>query len=133
MKINTCVKAGGRSIQHNQGGLPMKSTAACPATGLKLKTSLKVGFKACTRNCESDSNHNQTVRLVATGLKLKTSLKAGYKTCTRNCDSDANHNQTARPVATSLKLKTSLKAGFKACSTRNAECGDSNHNQTSAR
>ena len=52
------------------------------ATGLKMKTSLKAGFKACNMDngCAS-SNHNQG------GLALKSKVKAGGLY--------SNHNQIA--------------------------------------
>jgi len=59
LRVKSSVKAGG--ICCNYGAPNHNQTVRPAATGLKLKTSLKAGFKSCRNLAEcGDSNHNQT-------------------------------------------------------------------------
>jgi hypothetical protein len=61
LRVKTNIKAGGRSIQHNQ-------TVARPAKGLRIKTNIKAGIGTCTKGricTPPDPNHNQTVARAA--------------------------------------------------------------------
>ena len=64
MKINTNVKTGRVSGNHNQ----------TVARGLKVKTNVKAGNHGQCPIITCGDNHNQTV---ARGLKVKTGVKAG--------------------------------------------------------
>lgn len=69
MKVKTSVKAGGRTLNHNQS-----------FKGLRVKSSVKAG----TGNGGLATNHNQTVK----GLRVMSSVKAGEGIRI------LNHNQT---------------------------------------
>jgi hypothetical protein len=88
-KIKTNGKAGAAriSLNHNQ----------TVARGLRVRTSVKAGFKPQPDPPGVTSNHNQTV---AHGLRIKSGVKAGGLS--------ENHNQT---VVRGLRVKSNVKAG----------------------
>jgi len=101
MKIETNVKAGEITLNHNQtaarslkvrskvkaGGMPNHNRAV--ANGLKVKSGVKAGIM--------QNQHNQNV---TRGLKVKSGVKAGIM--------ENQHNQT---MARGLKVKSGIKAG----------------------
>lgn len=91
MKIRTELRAGGKSLNHNQT-LAVRSALKAGRMGwsnhnetLAVRTTLKAGRRG------ADVNHNET-------LAVRTTLKAGRR------GQDLNHNEA-------LQTRTGLKAG----------------------